>query len=106
MSQVLQNDVLAHTSTVEAVNRAGAELVASSEGEEASGLQSRLESLGLRWRGILEKTEHRRQQLDSALLQVGAGRRIQHTPSHWSGLLGIGVWQREPRAGVLFFHNP
>lgn len=40
---VLQNDVLAHQSTVEAVNKAGNDLIESSAGEEASSLQNKLE---------------------------------------------------------------
>ncbi|KTF96951.1 hypothetical protein cypCar_00049146 [Cyprinus carpio] len=67
---VLQNDVLAHKTTVEAVNKAGSDLIDSSAGEEARGLQTKLENLNQRWRTILEKTEQRRQLLDSALLQV------------------------------------
>ncbi|XP_051503373.1 dystonin-like [Myxocyprinus asiaticus] len=67
---VLQNDVLAHESTVEAVNKAGSDLIDSSAGEEASSLQNKLENLNQRWRTILEKTEQRRQLLDSALLQA------------------------------------
>lgn len=68
--QVLQIDVLAHKSTVETVNKAGNDLVESSAGEEASGLQSKLENLNQRWKTILEKTEQRKQQLKSALHQV------------------------------------
>lgn len=68
--QVLQIDVLAHKSTIETVNKAGNELVESSAGEEASSLQSKLESLNLRWKAILEKTEQRKQQLEMSLLQV------------------------------------
>uniref|UniRef100_A0A673BHL4 Dystonin n=1 Tax=Sphaeramia orbicularis TaxID=375764 RepID=A0A673BHL4_9TELE len=67
---VLQIDVLAHKSTVETVNKAGNDLVASSAGEEASGLQSKLENLNQRWKTIQEKTEQRKQQLESALLQA------------------------------------
>ncbi|XDV50937.1 hypothetical protein PO909_019905 [Leuciscus waleckii] len=67
---VLQNDVLAHKTTVEAVNKAGRELVDSSAGEEASGLQIKLENLNQRWKTVLEKTEQRWQLLDSALLQA------------------------------------
>uniref|UniRef100_A0A4W5PSY5 Dystonin n=1 Tax=Hucho hucho TaxID=62062 RepID=A0A4W5PSY5_9TELE len=67
---VLQNDVLAHKTTVEAVNKAGTDLVESTSGEEAAGLQNKLENLTQRWKNILEKTEQRRQQLDSALLQA------------------------------------
>uniref|UniRef100_A0A671KP03 Dystonin n=1 Tax=Sinocyclocheilus anshuiensis TaxID=1608454 RepID=A0A671KP03_9TELE len=67
---VLQNDVLAHKTTVEAVNKAGSDLIDSSAGEEARGLQNKLENLNQRWRTILEKTEQRRQFLDSALLQA------------------------------------
>ncbi|KAM4606986.1 dystonin [Polymixia lowei] len=67
---VLQNDVFAHKTTVETVNKAGHDLVESSAGEEASGLQSKLETLNHRWKAILEKTEQRKQQLESALLQA------------------------------------
>uniref|UniRef100_A0A674CVA4 Dystonin n=1 Tax=Salmo trutta TaxID=8032 RepID=A0A674CVA4_SALTR len=67
---VLQNDVLAHKTTVEAVNKAGTDLVESTSGEEAAGLQNKLENLTQRWKNILEKTEQRRKQLDSALLQA------------------------------------
>uniref|UniRef100_A0A672SR38 Dystonin n=1 Tax=Sinocyclocheilus grahami TaxID=75366 RepID=A0A672SR38_SINGR len=67
---VLQNDVLAHKTTVEAVNKAGSDLIDSSAGEEAQGLQNKLENLNQRWRTILEKTDQRRQLLDSALLQA------------------------------------
>ncbi|XP_005665932.1 dystonin isoform X28 [Sus scrofa] len=67
---VLQNDVLAHQSTVEAVNKAGNDLIASSAGEEASSLQNKLEVLNQRWQNVLEKTEQRKQQLDGALRQA------------------------------------
>ncbi|XP_059422809.1 dystonin-like [Carassius carassius] len=67
---VLQNDVLAHKTTVEAVNKAGSDLIDSSAGEEAQGLHNKLENLNQRWRTVLEKTEQRRQLLDSALLQA------------------------------------
>ncbi|XP_042357950.1 dystonin isoform X5 [Plectropomus leopardus] len=67
---VLQNDVLAHKATVETVNKAGNDLVESTAGEEASGLQGKLENLNQRWKSILEKTEQRKQQLESALLQA------------------------------------
>ncbi|XP_053730813.1 dystonin isoform X3 [Synchiropus splendidus] len=67
---VLQIDVLAHKSTVETVNKAGSDLVKSSAGEEASCLQSKLENLNQRWQSILEKTEQRKQQLESSLLQA------------------------------------
>ncbi|XP_032720379.1 dystonin isoform X15 [Lontra canadensis] len=67
---VLQNDVLAHQSTVEAVNKAGNDLIESSAGEEASSLQNKLEVLNQRWKNVLEKTEQRKQQLDGALRQA------------------------------------
>ncbi|KAH0622054.1 hypothetical protein JD844_023976 [Phrynosoma platyrhinos] len=67
---VLQNDVLAHQSTVETVKKAGNDLIQSSAVEEASNLQSKLELLNQRWQNILEKTEKRKQQLDSALIQA------------------------------------
>ncbi|XP_071663058.1 dystonin isoform X20 [Patagioenas fasciata] len=67
---VLQNDVLAHQSTVEAVKKAGNDLMESSAVEEASNLRSKLELLNQHWQNVLEKTEQRKQQLDSALIQA------------------------------------
>ncbi|XP_058032815.1 dystonin isoform X16 [Ahaetulla prasina] len=67
---VLQNDVLAHQSTVETVKKAGNDLIQSSAVEEASNLQNKLELLNQRWQTVLEKTEKRKQQLDSALIQA------------------------------------
>ncbi|KAI5611574.1 dystonin [Silurus asotus] len=67
---VLHNDVLAHKTTVEAVNKAGRDLIESSAGEEACSLQNKLENLNQRWTQILEKTEKRRHLLDNALLQA------------------------------------
>ncbi|XP_026550972.1 dystonin isoform X6 [Pseudonaja textilis] len=67
---ILQNDVLAHQSTVETVKKAGNDLIQSSAVEEASNLQSKLELLNQRWQNVLEKTEKRKQQLDSALIQA------------------------------------
>ncbi|XP_041107393.1 dystonin-like [Polyodon spathula] len=67
---VLQNDVLAHKTTVEAVEKAGNDLIESSAGEEASSLRSKLENLNQRWKTVLEKTGQRRQHLESALLQA------------------------------------
>lgn len=67
---MLQNDVLAHLSTVEAVNKAVNDLIESSAGEEANNLQNKLEVLNQHWQNVLEKTEQRKQQLDDALRQV------------------------------------
>ncbi|KAM4771389.1 dystonin [Rhinophrynus dorsalis] len=67
---VLQNDVLAHKSSVETVKKAGNDLIESSAGEEASNLQGRLEALNQRWQNVLDKTEQRRKQLDNALFQA------------------------------------
>ncbi|KAI1241168.1 hypothetical protein IHE44_0009633 [Lamprotornis superbus] len=67
---VLQNDVFAHQSTVEAVKKAGNDLIESSAVEEASNLRSKLELLNQCWQNLLEKTEQRKQQLDSALIQA------------------------------------
>lgn len=78
--QVLQNDVLAHQSTVQTVKKAGNDLIQSSAVEEASNLQSKLELLNQRWQNVLEKTEKRKQQLDSALIQVCSKNRTQKFP--------------------------
>ncbi|KAB1268210.1 Microtubule-actin cross-linking factor 1 [Camelus dromedarius] len=67
---VLKNDVLAHQATVETVNKAGNELLESSAGDDASSLRSRLEMMNQCWESVLQKTEEREQQLQSALQQA------------------------------------
>ncbi|XP_018416047.1 PREDICTED: dystonin isoform X2 [Nanorana parkeri] len=67
---VLQNDVLAHQSSVKTVQKAGNDLIESSAGEEARSLHSRLEALSHRWQNVLDKTAQRRKQLDNALFQA------------------------------------
>ncbi|XP_072357310.1 microtubule-actin cross-linking factor 1 isoform X21 [Scyliorhinus torazame] len=67
---VLKNDVLAHKSTVDTVNKAGNELLESSAGEDASNLKRRLDKLNQSWQLLLQKTEGREQQLEAALQQA------------------------------------
>ncbi|XP_041069007.1 microtubule-actin cross-linking factor 1 isoform X4 [Carcharodon carcharias] len=67
---VLKNDVLAHKSTVDTVNKAGNELLESSAGEDASNLKRRLDKLNHSWQSLLQKTEGREQQLEAALQQA------------------------------------
>ncbi|KAM4630179.1 microtubule-actin cross-linking factor 1 isoform 2-T2 [Polymixia lowei] len=67
---VLRNDVLSHHATVEAVNRAGAELLESSPGDEASHLRDQLDKLNQSWDSLLLKTQERQKLLEAALLQA------------------------------------
>ncbi|XP_063311802.1 microtubule-actin cross-linking factor 1 isoform X18 [Pelobates fuscus] len=67
---VLKNDVLAHESTVQTVNKAGNELLESSARDDANSLRTRLETLNQLWESVLQKTEEREQQLDLALQQA------------------------------------
>ncbi|KAM9320102.1 microtubule-actin cross-linking factor 1 [Gastrophryne carolinensis] len=67
---VLKNDVLAHASTVQTVNKAGNELLESSAGDDANSLRTKLEKLTELWESVLQKTEEREQQLDMALQQA------------------------------------
>ncbi|CAH2222215.1 microtubule-actin cross-linking factor 1 isoform X20 [Pelobates cultripes] len=67
---VLKNDVLAHESTVQTVNKAGNELLESSARDDANSLRTRLETLNQLWEAVLLKTEEREQQLDLALQQA------------------------------------
>ncbi|XP_075709206.1 microtubule-actin cross-linking factor 1-like isoform X17 [Rhinoderma darwinii] len=68
---VLKNDVLAHESTVQTVNKAGRELLESSAGDDDdNSLGSRLQMLNQLWESVLQKTEEREQQLDMALQQA------------------------------------
>ncbi|XP_041438138.1 microtubule-actin cross-linking factor 1 isoform X18 [Xenopus laevis] len=67
---VLKNDVLAHQSTVQTVNKAGNELLESSARDDANSLRTRLETLTQLWETVLQKTEEREQQLEMALQQA------------------------------------
>lgn len=72
LPQVLRNDVLSHHATVETVNGAGAELLESSPGDEASHLRDQLDQLNQSWESLLLKTQERQQLLEAALQQVQA----------------------------------
>ncbi|XP_042189627.1 dystonin [Callorhinchus milii] len=80
---VLKNDVLAHTSTVEAVNKAGNDLIESNAGEEASSLRSKLDSLNQRWKSVLEQTVQRQQQLRKALIEAQGFHNEIEDMQHW-----------------------
>ncbi|XP_077338183.1 microtubule-actin cross-linking factor 1 isoform X15 [Lithobates pipiens] len=67
---VLKNDVLAHASTVQTVNKAGNELLESSARDDANSLRAKLVTLDNSWESVLQKTEEREQQLDMALQQA------------------------------------
>ncbi|KAF0024253.1 hypothetical protein F2P81_023055 [Scophthalmus maximus] len=67
---VLRNDVLSHHATVENVNGAGAELLESSPGDEASHLRDQLDQLNQGWQSLLLKTHERQKLLEAALQQA------------------------------------
>ncbi|KAM3595755.1 uncharacterized protein V6R79_002337 [Siganus canaliculatus] len=67
---VLRNDVLSHHATVENVNGAGAELLESSPGDEASHLRDQLDHLNQSWESLLLKTQERQKLLEAALHQA------------------------------------
>ncbi|XP_076611140.1 microtubule-actin cross-linking factor 1 isoform X19 [Chaetodon auriga] len=67
---VLRNDVLSHHATVETVNGAGAELLESSPGDEASHLRDQLDHLNQSWESLLLKTQERQKLLEAALHQA------------------------------------
>ncbi|XP_060914959.1 microtubule-actin cross-linking factor 1 isoform X2 [Labrus mixtus] len=67
---VLRNDVLSHHTTVEAVNGAGAELLESSPGDEASHLRDQLDHLNQGWESLLLQTKERQKLLEAALHQA------------------------------------
>lgn len=55
---------------MENVNAAGAELLESSPGDEASHLRDQLDQLNQSWQSLLLKTQERQKQLEAALQQV------------------------------------
>ncbi|XP_031151474.1 microtubule-actin cross-linking factor 1 isoform X29 [Sander lucioperca] len=67
---VLRNDVLSHHATVENVNGAGAELLESSPGDEASHLRDQLDKLNQGWESLLLKSQERQKLLEAALQQA------------------------------------
>ncbi|XP_074468757.1 microtubule-actin cross-linking factor 1, isoforms 1/2/3/4/5 isoform X2 [Sebastes fasciatus] len=67
---VLRNDVLSHHATVENVAGAGAELLESSPGDEASHLRDQLDQLNQSWESMLLKTQERQKLLEAALHQA------------------------------------
>ncbi|KAI7798683.1 putative microtubule-actin cross-linking factor 1 [Triplophysa rosa] len=67
---VLRNDVLSHRATVQAVNRAGSELLESSPGDEINHLRDQLDELNRSWKNLLLKSDERQKLLEAALQQA------------------------------------
>lgn len=62
--------MLSHHATVETVNGAGAELLESTPGDEASHLRDQLDQLNWSWESLLLKTQERQKLLEATLQQV------------------------------------
>ncbi|KAJ8398033.1 hypothetical protein AAFF_G00431100 [Aldrovandia affinis] len=68
--QVLKDDVFSHHPTLEMLNRAGSDLLASSSGHEALHLRQQLETVNQSWDSLLLKAQERQALLEAALLQA------------------------------------
>ncbi|KAI4904060.1 hypothetical protein NFI96_033881 [Prochilodus magdalenae] len=68
--KVLRNDVMSHVHMVEALNKAGRELLEAGGVDSPHGLQPRLEQLNERWEFVRCETERRQLELENSLSQV------------------------------------
>ncbi|KAL1415474.1 hypothetical protein MTO96_006817 [Rhipicephalus appendiculatus] len=71
--KVLMNDIQAHQSSVDTLNRAGHQLIeADRHSEDASVTQTKLADLNRRWKALQDKAAERQQQLEAALREAQA----------------------------------
>ncbi|KAI1894997.1 hypothetical protein AGOR_G00101440 [Albula goreensis] len=68
--QVLRDDEFSHRSTMETINRAGAELLEASTAQEASLLRQQLDTVNQSWDSLVLKTQDRQALLEEALLEA------------------------------------
>lgn len=69
--KVLMNDIQAHQTSVDTLNRAGQTLIEEDRGtEDASKTQKKLNELNSRWSILQDKAEIRQQELENALAEV------------------------------------
>ena len=72
--QVLQNDIMAHESTVQSVNQAGQNFVASSDNRQvANVIRNKMDDVNSKWRDLIRKSEDRQKELEGALGEVREG---------------------------------
>lgn len=72
------NDIQAHQSSVDTLNRAGHQLIeADRHSEDASVTQTKLADLNRRWKALQDKASQRQQQLEAALREVS---HLHHSP--------------------------
>lgn len=86
--QVLQNDVLSRSRTVQSVTEAGEGLLLSSRADSEDGLRGSLQHLRQSWDFVLAETARRQLELENNLSQVtqsrgsSKGQAPPHLPSH------------------------
>ncbi|KAG9330953.1 hypothetical protein JZ751_021434, partial [Albula glossodonta] len=87
--QVLRDDEFSHRSTMETINRAGAELLEASSAQEASLLRQQLDTVNQSWDSLVLKTQDRQALLEEALLEELQGQLCQQG-EHFQALLERG----------------
>ncbi|CAL1261306.1 unnamed protein product [Larinioides sclopetarius] len=69
--KVISNDIQAHQSSIDAINRAGHEFVDSDRGsEDAKSTHSKLQNLQIRWQHLQDKSAERYRELEEALKEA------------------------------------
>ena len=72
--QVLLNDILAHESTVQSVNQAGKNFVASSDNKQvANVIRNKMDDVNSKWSDLNRRSEDRQRELEGALGEVREG---------------------------------
>ena len=69
--QVLQNDLLSHQVSVDSVNKAGKDFLATADNPElAKVIEGKLDTVNHKWEDLVKKSEERQQELEKCLGEV------------------------------------
>ena len=69
-SQIIQNDINAHQSHIDAVNEAGRRVIAAERGATAADTRRGLDDMNSQWESVLAKTRDRQIELDDSLREA------------------------------------
>ena len=70
---MLQNDIMSHQSSVDSVNQAGRNFVASADNRQVAGvIKNKLDDLNMKWRNLLKMSEDRQRELEGSLGEVSS----------------------------------
>eukprot|EP00058_Branchiostoma_floridae_P020780 XP_002606270.1 hypothetical protein BRAFLDRAFT_123699 [Branchiostoma floridae] len=98
--KVLQNDILAHQSSVDSVHQAGKRIIQAENKAEAKAIQDKLAALDKRWSDVLQKAADKQTNLEALLNESQGFHVVLEELLHWVGETETKLSTTKPTGGL------